>query len=63
MEGKILPVIDIMIAFYIVTRMVEIFEAKEKITIIFGVLTVLVALYAIYSLATSGANAPSSLTE
>jgi len=60
-----IPIIGIMIAFYIITRMAEVFEAKEKgtITTILAVLTVLVSLYAIYALATSSVNIPSSLLE
>jgi len=54
-----------MIAFYIITRMLHMLIDKSKeintVTMLFCVLTILVSIYGIYSLLTSGSEISQSL--
>lgn len=56
-----IPPIGIMIAFYIITRMLNLIIEKRKetgfLTMFFAILTILVAIYAIYALITGSTEA------
>ncbi len=60
-----IQVIGLMIAFYIITRMLHMLIDKSKeintVTMLFCVLTILVSIYGIYSLLTSGSEISQSL--
>jgi hypothetical protein len=65
-EPPMIPMIGIMIGFYIITRMIELLARKgertePRIVAVFAVTTIVVAGYAIYSLATTGASLADSL--
>lgn len=59
--------IGLMIAFYIITRMVHLLTDKPKevktLTLIFAVITILVAILGIYSLITSGSEISRTLLD
>lgn len=60
-EAKMIPAIGIMIAFYIIIRMLNLIIEKRKepgfSTMFFAILTILVTIYAIYALITGSTEA------
>ncbi len=60
-----IPTIGIMIALYIITKMLRLIIDKRKetsiVTLMFAVLTLLMSIYAIISLASSGAEVAQQL--
>jgi hypothetical protein len=62
-----IQIIGIMVAFYIITRMLHLLIDKSKeinaVTMISAILTLLIAAYSLYALATTGASISRSLLE
>lgn len=60
-----IPLIGIMIGAYIITRMLHLIIDQSKttnaVTMIFAVITILITIYVIYSLLTSGSETSSSI--